>query len=349
MTYGKEYPMRLKQSLFVISCAGLLAGCGATVPNELAEARRAFLRVNAGPAVDLAPAELNDAKEALVQAETSFEKDAESYRTRDLSYVAQRKAEMAEAQASIVTEQTRKTGSDKAFGEMQGELLRKKTEDLNAMRTELAVSEESGQAAEAQVSVEQKGRIEAESKATRQSEMLRETSRDLSQTKTALAVSERSGLAASDQLAGEQKARVEAQQKMVEAQTALANLASREDERGTVITLSGSLLFRSGEAFLMPGATSQLDRVAEALSASGPRNVAIEGHTDSQGSDQQNLRLSERRAEAVRDHLVRRGYDASLISVLGVGEANPIAGNDTAEGRANNRRVEIILEREAQK
>lgn len=347
MTHGKEHLMKAKQSLFMISCAALLSGCAASVPSELADARRAYLHANEGDAVQFAPAELHKAKEALAQAETSFEKDAQSYQTRDLSYVAQRKAEMADAQASIVTEQNSKTRSDKVYQETQGELLKKKTDDLNATRTELAVSKQSGQAAEAQVSAEQKARVEAENKATRQSTMLRKTTEDLSQTKTALAVSEQSGQATADQLAGEQKARLEAEQKMLEAQTALANLAAKEDERGMVITLSGSLLFRSGEAFLMPGATSRLDQVADALSANGDRDVMIEGHTDSQGSDHQNLQLSERRAEAVRDYLVRQGYDASRIRVRGMGETNPIADNTSSEGRANNRRVEIILEREA--
>jgi outer membrane protein OmpA-like peptidoglycan-associated protein len=73
----------------------------------------------------------------------------------------------------------------------------------------------------------------------------------------------------------------------------------------------------------------------------------VEGYTDSQGSDTYNLDLSQRRADAVRDYLVHRGYDSSRVQAHGIGEGRPIADNATAEGRANNRRVEIVLEREA--
>jgi outer membrane protein OmpA-like peptidoglycan-associated protein len=102
----------------------------------------------------------------------------------------------------------------------------------------------------------------------------------------------------------------------------------------------------SDEAILMPGAASRLDQVADALATTSNRNVLVEGFTDSQGSDTHNLDLSQRRADAVRDYLVHRGYESARIRANGVGEGSPIADNSTAEGRANNRRVEIILERE---
>jgi outer membrane protein OmpA-like peptidoglycan-associated protein len=70
----------------------------------------------------------------------------------------------------------------------------------------------------------------------------------------------------------------------------------------------------------------------------------VEGHTDSQGTDAHNLDLSQRRAESVRAALLARGYDASRVQAVGIGEARPVADNNTAEGRANNRRVEIIIQ-----
>ena len=77
------------------------------------------------------------------------------------------------------------------------------------------------------------------------------------------------------------------------------------------------------------------------------RYLLVEGHTDSQGSDSYNQGLSQRRADAVRDYIVQRGYPADHIQARGKGEANPIADNASPEGRANNRRVEIVIERDS--
>jgi outer membrane protein OmpA-like peptidoglycan-associated protein len=76
-------------------------------------------------------------------------------------------------------------------------------------------------------------------------------------------------------------------------------------------------------------------------------HVAIEGHTDSVGSDQYNQDLSEHRAEAVRDYFVQQGISASAVEARGFGKSEPIASNDTAEGRQQNRRVELVLSGDA--
>ena len=85
--------------------------------------------------------------------------------------------------------------------------------------------------------------------------------------------------------------------------------------------------------------------MANALLAVSARNLIVEGHTDSRGSESYNQGLSQRRADAVRDYLVKRGYPADRIQSRGKGEGSPIANNASPEGRANNRRVEIIIER----
>ena len=131
---------------------------------------------------------------------------------------------------------------------------------------------------------------------------------------------------------------------------ALAELAAiaavKEEQRGLVVTLSGGVLFRSAEATLMPSALVKLDQVGNALQSVRTRNLLVEGHTDSQGSGSYNQGLSQRRANAVRDYLVQRGYPADRIQARGMGEDTPIANNNSPEGRANNRRVEIVIERE---
>jgi outer membrane protein OmpA-like peptidoglycan-associated protein len=113
-----------------------------------------------------------------------------------------------------------------------------------------------------------------------------------------------------------------------------------------VITLSGSVLFASNQSTLLPEARTRLDQVAAVLLTTRERHITIEGHTDSQGTDSHNMDLSQRRADSVRNYLVQKEYGSDLIQANGMGEGRPIADNTNAEGRANNRRVEIIIERE---
>jgi len=110
-----------------------------------------------------------------------------------------------------------------------------------------------------------------------------------------------------------------------------------------VITLSGSVLFATNKFALLPAAQERLNQVAAALLTTRERGLVVEGHTDSQGSVNYNLTLSQNRADAVRAYLVARGYNADRIQAHGIGKSRPVSDNDTAEGRANNRRVEIIV------
>ncbi len=284
--------------LLLLATLGVLASCAATIPAELADARIAFKRAASGDASQLAPAELHIASTALKQAEKSFDADGASFKTRDLAYVAQRKAQLAEATASIAMERKSQAASQQTFESTQTEIVAK-------------------------------------------------SKRDLETSQSALAQSELSGALTADQLALEQQARIAAEKRAAAAMLALAELAAvKEEERGVVITLSGSVLFTSAKWTLSPEAQTRLSAVAAVLLENPKRKLVIEGHTDSQGTDQDNLVLSQHRAEAVRTYLVQRGYDPSHIIARGIGEAVPVANNDSTEGRANNRRVEIIIQRE---
>ena len=138
----------------------------------------------------------------------------------------------------------------------------------------------------------------------------------------------------------------DSEQRTADAMAELAKLAAvKEEERGLVVTLSGSVLFRSAKSNLLSSAQVKLDQVTKALLAVGARNLIVEGHTDSQGSESYNQGLSQRRADTVRDYLVQRGYPADRIQARGKGKGSPIADNASPEGRANNRRVEIVIER----
>jgi outer membrane protein OmpA-like peptidoglycan-associated protein len=290
--------MKTSSLLTAIICAGVLSACATTVPIELVDARDAYHRASVGNTAQVAPAELHVANLALAQAEQSFKTDPDSYRTRDLAYVAWRKAQLADAAASIAIQQKSEAQAKNDYQTTQGKVVAK-------------------------------------------------TKQDLSQTRSALAASQRIGEATAEQLSTEQEARAAAEKRAADAQAALAKLAAvKEEPRGMVITLSGSVLFASNRAVLLPEARTRLDQVAEVLLTSRERKLTVEGHTDSQGSVNFNLDLSQRRADAVRSYLVERGYQGDLIQAHGLGKGNPIADNGSAEGRANNRRVEIIIEHE---
>lgn len=128
-----------------------------------------------------------------------------------------------------------------------------------------------------------------------------------------------------------------------ELEQELADLKQKETERGTVFTL-GDALFETNKSDLKPGAQNNFRRLAEALKQRSGRTVVVEGHTDSQGSNDYNLALSQRRADAVKNYLINYGVDASRITSIGKGEEFPVATNDTASGRQQNRRVEVIIE-----
>lgn len=292
-----------------ISLASILGGCAATVPLELVNAREAYRNASNGPASQVAMAELHVARQALASAEQSFADDPDSYLTRDLAYVAQRKSELATATASITNQQKTETRAKSDFQAAQGQIVTDTKADLKQSQQALAASQQSGAV-----------------------------------TAVALAASERSGKLSAEQLTAEQAARAAADKRAADSQAALAKLASiKEEPRGMVITLSGSVLFASNQSTLLPEARNRLDQVVAVLLNTRERNILIEGHTDSQGSDANNLDLSQRRADAVRGYIVSKGYQGDLVKASGLGEGRPIASNAGAEGRANNRRVEVVI------
>ena len=122
----------------------------------------------------------------------------------------------------------------------------------------------------------------------------------------------------------------------------LENLQLRQTESGVVVTL-GDVLFASGQATLVEGARSSLEEVVDLLQTEPDKKIRVEGHTDSLGDADANLLLSEQRARAVLEALVSLGVESDRISALGMGEDFPIDSNDDEQGRARNRRVDVIL------
>jgi OOP family OmpA-OmpF porin len=124
----------------------------------------------------------------------------------------------------------------------------------------------------------------------------------------------------------------------------LAELQAKRTDRGLVVGLQGDVLFAVDQSTLTQGGLREVDRVAAALRDFPQARAIVEGHTDSTGSDAYNLALSERRANAVRNELIASGIDPAQLVARGMGESYPKAPNDTAAGRQQNRRVEVIVQ-----
>jgi outer membrane protein OmpA-like peptidoglycan-associated protein len=278
--------LRLKGLVVAVSMA---AGACATVsaPQELVDARAAYnVGVN-GKAQQLNPAGLHEAKVALDSAEAAFVDSPGDDRTKDLAYIAWRRAQRAELEAS--------------------------TSEWEARRTK---AQEAAAAARAQ-----------ENEATQS---------QLAQVK--------------QQLEGEKAARQAAENRVRETLDRLvaANAAAvKQEPRGTVITLSNEKLFESGKVELLAAAQGSLGQIAEVLAADASKQIAVEGHTDSRGAPESNISLSRARADSVRKFLVAHGVATTRISSNGYGAGRPIADNESTEGRAINRRVEIIIQADA--
>ncbi len=123
-------------------------------------------------------------------------------------------------------------------------------------------------------------------------------------------------------------------------------LATRDSARGLIANMS-DVLFRSGSYELLPGARERLAKVSGIVLAYPSLHLSVEGHTDSVGTDDYNQQLSEHRAQSVRDYFVQQGIQSATIEARGFGKTEPIASNDTPEGRQQNRRVELVLSGDA--
>ncbi len=183
---------------------------------------------------------------------------------------------------------------------------------------------------------------------------------------TAAAVAQQQAAQAAAEQAARDKAAAQQQQRAAEAETEKARqaaaqaeaekaqlraqllsqlnsiLQTRDSARGLIVNMS-DVLFDTGSYTLKPGAREKLAKISGIVLAHPGLSLQIEGHTDSVGGDDFNQQLSERRADSVRDFLAEQGVTPSSITARGFGKTQPVASNDTAEGRQRNRRVELVV------
>lgn len=291
----------------------VLTGCASAeveqaAKAQLGRAQTAYRQAQSDPSVQAhAQLQLADAQKAVQAAEQA--KTPEEM--QQLGYLAERKAQIATViGASRKIEQDTQQLS-KETGDI---LLQKRERELKAARAE---AEDARRAAEARAR-------DAETKA-------REAEQARAQAERARAQAE-----------AEAQARAAEQAKNAALARELAELKATQTDRGLVLTV-GDVLFATGKADVAAGAQRSIDKLADFLKQNPKRNLLIEGHTDNTGPEDFNLKLSQQRADAVRDALASRGVASDRITTKGYGPKYPAVGNDSAAGRQQNRRVEVVV------
>jgi outer membrane protein OmpA-like peptidoglycan-associated protein len=119
---------------------------------------------------------------------------------------------------------------------------------------------------------------------------------------------------------------------------------TKRTENGVIVRMKSEILFDTGSAALKPEAVAQIEKVGDVLAKYSDDRIRVEGHTDAVGTRKSNEELSLRRADAVKHVLLGRGVKESQVTALGKGEEQPIADNKTADGKKQNRRVEVHID-----
>lgn len=297
----------------IILCL-MVAGCisySAPTSRELINARVEYSRATRSNAATDAPAALASARETLEHAERVHAAAPASRRERELAFMALRRSQAAIAEGNA-------RAAHRAAEAARNELAREaESAKQEAETTRLTLEQTEAQLAEVRRQLAAQGTtMNEETQALKQREAALQAQLDAMRTERDAAVT-----------------------KMRE----LGDVAEQED-KSLVLTVPSEVMFRTDEAILLPTAKQKLDALAQALLSLGSdQTFVIEGHTDSTGSDEYNQRLSQARALAVRAYLIDRGIDADNIRAAGRGEDEPVAANANPEGRANNRRVEIVV------
>jgi outer membrane protein OmpA-like peptidoglycan-associated protein len=314
-------------SFIIIAFAGLLFGCATAPPSELINARQAYQQASAGQAAQLVPADLHKAQEALAIAEKAFQDDPKSFHTKDLAYVADRKAKMAEALAIAAAGNATTAKANKDYETTQTEIVKNTKDDLAASQRSAEIK--AGQLADANVAAQNaKGLADAEALRVKQQADAATEMQRVKDSTTAKAASVKASTDADARLAAEQKVR--------------DNNTIIILEKGKTVVLTG-ITFEFNKATLKEESETVLTRAYNAMVANPDVRVEISGHTDNVGSQQYNQKLSLERAQAVRNWLVQKGIASNRMKTVGKGENEPVASNDTDAGRAENRRIEFFV------
>jgi len=323
-------------SLLILIFSGCASQQEIRAKKMLEQASATYAQAKANPDVGTyAPKQLAEAGRTIQAAEQTTDfKEMEQ-----LGYLAQKKSQtaLAIAEGKVLEKEVERLSKEETDVLMQKRLLEAQLAKTQAeakargAARDAAAAERERRGAEAKAREAEQAKREAEAKA-REAEQAR--------------------LVSSAEAERAEKARKEAEAKAREAEQTkaevdqllkdLSDLQGKMTERGIVLTM-GDVLFAFGKADLSAGAVRNLDKLTGFLEKHPNRNVLVEGHTDSIGSDEFNQVLSQKRADAVKEALVAKGISPDRILTKGYGKQFPVAGNDTESGRQLNRRVEVVI------
>jgi outer membrane protein OmpA-like peptidoglycan-associated protein len=301
-----------------------------------------------------------EAKQAQYLAEGRSADEAvrrESERKRQ-GEIAVRDAEIAvlQARARTAAERRAAEAEARALAERRAAEERLAAQEAAAREREQARADLEARLAAERAAAEREAAARSQAERDRAAAELEKTRAELEASRQAAEDAQRAAAAERQRLEEQQKeqaahaaelARLAAEQEKTqeELRRTLSQLAAvRQEARGLIVTLPGSIYFDVNKSDVKPAMRARLTEIAKALAAVPTQRVLIEGHTDSDGTAVYNLQLSRLRADSVRSVLVAGGVSPDRIEPQGYGETRPIATNGTAAGKAQNRRVELVLE-----
>ena len=326
-------------------------GIDPKTPRELFEARNAMRIARNAGADKYAAATLAKGEQQLAAAEEAYhskrDKKTVESAARDVVETAEEARVMAvkhkaeeEAQAKIAADKKAAEEREaKARADAQAELQRRQAAEQARIEAEQARQQAEQAKAEAERMKQEAEKAAAEA-AAQKAEADKARQAALEQQKLAEAEADKARQAAAK--AEAEKAQLRSQ--LLEQLNSI--LQTRDSARGLIVNMS-DVLFDTGSSTLKAGAREKLAKISGILLAHPGLTLQIEGHTDSVGGDEFNQQLSERRSDSVRDYLAEEGVPASSMTAKGFGKTQPVASNDTPEGRQRNRRVELVVSGDA--
>ena len=333
-------------------------GIDRATPLELFEARNAVRIAHIAAGEKYAPSILAKADQQLAQAEIAYRqkhgKPAIESAARETAQTAEEARVMAVKQRAEDEAQAQAAADKKAAEDREA----KARADAEAEAKRRADAEEATKQAQAAKAEAERMKAEAEAAAQQAAQAAQEAARqtEAAEKAKAEAVAQQQALAAETAKAQQAAAqseqlRQQAEKEKQELRSRLLQqlntiLSTRDSARGLIASMS-DVLFKTGSFELLPGARERLAKISGIVLAYPSLHLQVEGHTDSVGIDEYNQQLSEKRASAVRDYLVQQGIGAESIEARGLGKTEPVATNDTPEGRQQNRRVEMVISGDA--
>jgi outer membrane protein OmpA-like peptidoglycan-associated protein len=319
-------------------------GIDPRTPLELFEARNAVRIARNANADKYAASALASAEHSLQHAESAYASKANRTSIATYARDAAQTAEDARVMALKKQEEERlaqdaSAREAQARAQAEAEVQRRQQAEADRAKAEADRAEAENMRREAEEEAQQAAKAKAEAEAAQRAALAQQ------QQLAAEADKARAAAAEADRLRQQaEKDKSDLRARLLQQLNAV--LETHDTARGLIANM-GDVLFETGKYELKPEARERLARVSGILLAYSSLKVAIEGHTDAVGTDDYNQRLSEQRAQSVRDYLVSQGVTAQAVTARGLGKTQPIASNDTADGRQRNRRVELVLSGDA--